>query len=207
MNGHLYEKIEEGIHTGTSTPRSRLGAGRQPLENQHYVPDYPPPTLQNQRQFEEEASDDWHTRRYLGPSFPSLEREVDDQVILPRGPRDLKVEQLELQDLLKRKLQDIHKLEDNISFKIYGTRKEAPVSLLDNQEVIYATEDPSLFAPDTRTQISGMKRVLEMMNNAKTHHLEILSKLNDQPVPIPRQSSRLQNKDRLDYRRMNNEGY
>ena len=114
---------------------------------------------------------------------------------------------MELQDLLKRELQNIHKLEVNISFKIYGTRKEAPVSLLDNQEVIYATEDPSLLAPDTRTQISEMRRVLDMMNDAKTHHLEILSKLDDPPVSTPRQSSRLQNKDRLDYRRMNNEGY
>ena len=122
-------------------------------------------------------------------------------------PRDLKMEQLELQDLLNNELQNIHRLENNISFKIYGTRKEAPVSLLNNQEVVYATQDPTLLAPDTKTQISVMKNVLAMMNTAKTHHLQILSKLDDPPAPTQRQSSRLQNKERLDYGRMNNEGY
>ena len=96
-------------------------------------------------------------------------------------------------------------MENDISWKIYGTTKENPVSLLEHQEVVYATQAPELLAADTKTQISVMKNVLAMMNTAKAHHQEILAKL-DVP-PAQRQSSRLQNKEIIDYRRFDKKGY
>ena len=179
-------------------------AVHMPFGNQHFVPNYPPPDLQGLRntELEEEPADDWHNKKYLGPSFPSMEREEEEQICMPRN---LRVEQLELQDLLNHELQNVHKLENDISWRIYGTNKEAPVSLLDHQEVIYATQNPTFLAPDTKAQISVMKNVLAMMNTAKAHHQEILAKL-DVP-PAQRQSSRLQNKEKIDYRRFDKKGY
>ena len=109
--------------------------------------------------------------------------------------------------MLNNEHQNIHKLENDISWKIYGTTKENPVSLLDHQEVVYATQDPTLLAPDTKTQISVMKNVLAMMSTAKTHHQEILAKLDVPPAPAQRPSSRLQNKEKRDFRRFDKEGY
>ena len=75
------------------------------------------------------------------------------------------------------------------------------MSLLDDVQVIYATEDPSLLAPDTKSQIAVMRDVLQLMNDAKEHHQNILSRLDDE-VPDKRRSSRLQSKDKVDYRRL-----
>ena len=95
----------------------------------------------------------------------------------------------------------MHKLEQVINQKIYGAARDAPVSLLDNDQVVYATEDPSLLAPDTRSQIAVMRDVLKLMNDVKEHHHDILSRLDDE-APDTRRSSRLQNKDKVDYKRL-----
>ena len=111
------------------------------------------------------------------------------------------MEQQELQHELQAALQNVHNLEQDINQRIYGAAKQAPVSLLENDQVIYATENPSLLAPDTRSQIAVMRDVLKLMNDVKEHHHDILSKLDDNP-PDARRSSRLQNKDKVDYKRL-----
>ena len=133
-----------------------------------------------------------------------MEREEGEEICMPRNLRE---QQLELQDLLNDELQNIHKLENDISWKIYGTTKENPVSLLEHQEVVYATQAPELLASDTKTQISVMKNVLAMMNTTKVHHQGILAQLDVPPAPAPCQSSRLQNKEKRDFRRFDKEGY
>ena len=111
------------------------------------------------------------------------------------------MEQQELQQELQAALQNVHNLEQDINQRIYGAARHAPVSLLENDQVIYATENPSLLAPDTRSQIAVMRDVLKLMNDVKEHHHDILSKLDDE-APAARRSSRLQNKDKVDYKRL-----
>ena len=99
------------------------------------------------------------------------------------------MEQLELQDLLSAELQKVHQLENSISLKVFGTERSSPVSLLDHQEVVYATQDPTLLAPDLPQQITVMKGVLEMMKSQKARHLEVLGKLEDPPATPEQQGS------------------
>ena len=156
------------------------------LPEQALVPPYPPPGLSGLRGtgFEEDQAANGHQKTYLGPAIPSMEKERGGTLVLPK---DLRIEQLELQNLLSAELQKVHQLEDSISLRVFGTHKDAPVSLLDHQEVVYATQDPTLLAPDTKSQISVMKQVLEMMKTAKKHHLEVLGRLEDPPAPAEQQ--------------------
>ena len=177
--GHVYEKITEEPQPVPAVVNT---------SNFHF-----PPNHHGQAR---EPAEDWHGRQYLGPAFPSLERELQE-----RRPKDLRMEQQELQHELQAALQNVHNLEQVINQKIYGAARDAPVSLLDNDQVVYATEDPSLLAPDTRSQIAVMRDVLKLMNDVKEHHHDILSRLDDE-APDTRRSSRLQNKDKVDYKRL-----
>ena len=177
--GHVYEKINEEPQQASAVVNT---------SNFHL-----PPNHHGQAR---EPAEDWHGKQYLGPAFPSLERELQE-----RRPKDLRMEQQELQQELQAALQNVHNLEQDINQRIYGAARHAPVSLLENDQVIYATENPSLLAPDTRSQIAVMRDVLKLMNDVKEHHHEILSKLDDNP-PDARRSSRLQNKDKVDYKRL-----
>ena len=177
--GHVYEKINEEPQQASAVVNT---------SNFHLPP--------NHHGQAKEPAEDWHGRQYLGPAFPSLERELQE-----RRPRDLRMEQQELQQELQAALQNVHNLEQDINQRIYGAAKQAPVSLLENDQVIYATENPSLLAPDTRSQIAVMRDVLKLMNDVKEHHHDILSKLDDE-APDARRSSRLQNKDKVDYKRL-----
>ena len=172
-----------------------------------------PPSLHHQDQdrhhqdqdwhhHDQNQDQDWHQQPYLGPTSPQRlkERRQTDQ------REQEKREQLDLQRALKSNLQNIHDLEQNINQRIYGRPREEPTSILSDTKVIYATEDPSLLAPDVRGQIKVMHEVLDLMKDVRQHHAEIMEKL-DEDVPSSRRSSRLSQKDRLDYNKMNRYGY
>merc|ERR1712208_228634 len=141
--GHVYEKINEEPQQAPAVVNT---------SNFHL-----PPNHHGQAR---EPAEDWHGRQYLGPAFPSLERELQE-----KRPQDLGLEQQELQHELQSALQIVHNLEQDINQRIYGAARNAPVSLLENDQVIYATENPSLLAPDTRSQIAVMRDVLKLMND------------------------------------------
>ena len=143
---------------------------------------FPPP---NTRQLGESDQDDftaedWNAKTFLGPRFPSMENTTR---------RCYKEEQKELQ--------------------IYGQSKPSdnPCYMLDYQDVVYAASAPALLNKDPKKQIAMMKNVLQMMEDAKAHHQGILTQLQ---VPLPaaqRQSDRLQQKQRRNYKTFHSEGY
>jgi len=109
---------------------------------------------------------------------------------------------LELHELINSELSRVHRLEDQISLKVYGTKLKTPVSVLEDDEVMKAVQDPSKLAGDTRDKIMVMKEVLDLMKSAKQHHQQVLQQLaspvtaDEQVDPIheeeemPRRSSR-----------------
>ena len=75
QEGHVYEKINE-------EPRQVPAV----VNTSHF---HLPPNNHGQAR---EPAEDWHGRQYLGPAFPSLERELQE-----KRPQDLGLEQQELQ--------------------------------------------------------------------------------------------------------------
>ena len=117
-------------------------------------------------------------------------------------PKRLNIEMMELHELITSELSRVHRLEDQISLKVYGTKLKNPVSVLENDEVMKAVQDPSKIAGDTRNKIMVMKEVLDLMQSAKQHHQKVLQQLanpaaadeqmdpNDTEEGMPRRSSR-----------------
>ena len=187
---HEYERIV-GEPGSLPTFRARFPDWHQQDRNQD----------QDWHHQDQNQDQDWHQQPYLGPTSPQRlkERRQTNQ------KEEEKREQLDLQRALKSNLQNIHDLEQNINQRIYGSPIQC-CSVLSDTKVIYATEDPSLLAPDVRGQIKVMHEVLDLMKDVRQHHAEIMEKL-DEDVPSSRRSSRLSQKDRLDYNKMNRYGH
>ena len=112
-------------------------------------------------------------------------------------------EQKQLKLMINKEFQNVYRLEHQISKTIYGSATEAPCSMLDHQEVVYAVTEPDLLSKDPRKQLAITRGIMEMMEEAKAHHREVLARLQ---VPQPRQSDRLKEKPRRDYNRFNQSG-
>ena len=193
--GHNYEEIRDPLPT-TSTPKSRLAAPFSP--HQRELPrgwqscpldfSMPPP-----RKEEEPDEDDldFGAASYLGPRFPSMEPGAER--------RSYREELQDLQELINEELQNVHRLEGNISTQIYGHRNEhEPCSLLDYQDVVHAVSSPQLLAKDPKEQLEMMRDVLQLMKEAKSRHKRVLAQLQEIP---PRQSERLKLKPKRDFKK------
>ena len=82
---------------------------------------------------------DWTSKNYLGPPFPSMSREMNFE----SGPdrTNYREEQRQLKLMINEELQNVHRLENLISRTIYGSATEAPCSMLDHQDVVYAVSN------------------------------------------------------------------
>ena len=212
---HVYEEIKD------STPRSRLfmppDQGRTPRHvlHQAQVPDGawglqhpPPPPAQDGACGGAVSGREshgpwrslpgqpyWTSLRYLGPRFPSMEREI------PAGPLGKEMnkianEQSLIKNLIDTELSNVHKLEQEINCQIYGEGTyNTPCSSLKDTYIATATTSPEMLSSDPRERLEIMKQVRGMLLDAKTRHQETLRKLQ---VP-PRRSARLQHKPRPDY--------
>ena len=178
----------------------------------------------------------WSGLKFLGPRFPSLEREgTNDPVpradgeLLPRLADKKKIESL--REITEEQLKEITSLEGDIHESIYHTRRnQPPCSLLTNPNIMAATECPELLPGDLKDRINKMKEILELMETTKNKHIETLRYLQQRPhqnveghghdnnsgwededegevQQRHRVSSRLANKDRLDYRTINKRGF
>ena len=89
-------------------------------------------------------------------------------------------------------------MEQEIHENIYGKEYtvNAPCSMLNDEKVMYAATSPEMLSPDPKERLQMMKRVRQMLVEAKDHHHQILAKLQD---PQPRQSERLKQKPRKNY--------
>ena len=180
-----------------SPPKPPEGYRRAPLDF-----GFPPPNTRQLGESDQDdfAAEDWNAKTFLGPRFPSMENTTR---------RCYKEEQKELQMMINEELQNIHRLENDINKTIYGQSKPSgnPCSMLDYQDVVCAASAPELLNKDPKKQIAMMKNVLQMMEDAKAHHQGILTQLQ---VPLPaaqRQSDRLQQKQRRNYKTFHSEGY
>ena len=138
-----------------------------------------PPPGQDKSSVEEDDNTDWNDKSYLGPARGTGGDQID-------MPRRLHTEMLELHELITSELSRVHRLEDQISLKVYGTKLKNPVSVLEDDEVMKAVQDPSKLAGNTRDKIIVMKEVLSLMQSAKQHHQQVLQQLAS-PVPADEQ--------------------
>ena len=85
-----------------------------------------------------------------------------------------------LRQLAAEELDNISRLEGDICVELYGTRaNQGQCSVLENNQVIAATQYPNLLARDVKTRITLMNDVLKMMSKTKMHHMEKLKVLQD----------------------------
>ena len=92
----------------------------------------PPPRKEEEP---DEDDVDFGAASFLGPRFPSMEPGAER--------RNYREELQDLHQLVNEELQNVHRLEGDISTQIYGYRNEhEPCSLLDYQDVVNATSYP-----------------------------------------------------------------
>ena len=66
-------------------------------------------------------------------------------------------EQRQLKLMINEELQNVHRLENQISKSIYGSATEAPCSMLDHQDVVYAVTEPDILSKDPKKQLAIMR--------------------------------------------------
>ena len=135
---------------------------------------------------EDSGAPEWSGLTFLGPRFPSLERDEADLVtradgdILPRIADKKKIESL--RELTETQLKEITSLEGEIHENIYQTRRnQPPCSLLANPNIMAATQCPELLPGDMKDKIKNMKEILDLMETRKHKHLKTLRWLQRQP--------------------------
>ena len=162
-------------------PPPTLGATsinlNMPPPNQFGVPSFPG----------DSGAPEWSGLKFLGPRFPSLERdEANDLVpradgdLLPRIADKKKIESL--RELTEEQLKEITSLEGEIHENIYQTRRnQPPCSLLANPNIMAATQCPELLPGDMKDKIKNMREILDLMETTKSKHLETLRYLQRRP--------------------------
>ena len=175
-----------------SKPSRRPLFDRAPGAQRQEVPDIslPPPTgfgtvNQHVRPIRplssHSGSQDWSGLTYLGPRFPSLEKEmVHEDDILPRIVYKKKMEML--RQLTEDRLREITTLEGSIHETVYNTQEnQPPCSLLANQDIVTASMCPQLLPGSTKEKILSMKEILELIEEKRQEHIETLEWLQKQP--------------------------
>ena len=117
----------------------------------------------------------WSGLSFLGPRFPSLPPSSGD-THSPRVEERRMVESL--RQITEDELKTITHLEGDIHETIYGNRtNQAPCSLLTDNQVVAASQYPSLLPGILKERIAVMHQVLDMMAETKNHHIETLKHL------------------------------
>ena len=112
----------------------------------------------------------WSGLSFLGPRFPSLPPSSGD-THSPRVEERRMVESL--RQITEDELKTITHLEGDIHETIYGSRtNQAPCSLLTDNQVVAASQYPSLLPGSLKERIAVMHQVLDMMAETKNHHIE-----------------------------------
>ena len=127
------------------------------------------------------GSQDWSGLSYLGPRFPSLEREMEhEDELLPRIIYKKKMEML--RQLTEDRLREVTTLEGSIHETVYNTNvNQPPCSLLARKDVVCASQCPQLLPGSTREKILSMKEILELIEEKRQEHMETLDWLQKQP--------------------------
>ena len=172
----------------------------------------------------------WSGLSFLGPRFPSLSPNSDDNNS-PRIEERRTVENL--RQITEDELRKITNLEGEIHENIYGSRQnQAPCSLLQNHQVVAASQYPSLLPGTLKQRIKLMHQVLEMMDKTKRARFDTLRHLQERGAQQPREalehgnanndgwnhlevdeqekrrtSNRLAGKSKLDYNQLHKHGY
>ena len=117
----------------------------------------------------------WSGLSFMGPRFPSLPPSPSDNHT-PRIEERKLVE--DLRQITEDELKTISHLEGDIHESIYGSRaNQAPCSLLTDNQVVAASQCPSLLPGTLKDRIEIMHQVLDMMQQTKNHHIDTLKHL------------------------------